>query len=92
MGFSSEAAPAWNIWGVALGTAAFAAYASTTPNAWWKWVLAAFAVWTLIAPWALAFTASAAAFWTHIGAGLALAILVAIVVWQEDQGGRAVAA
>nr|AGS49894.1 hypothetical protein [uncultured bacterium esnapd21] len=92
MGFSSEAAPAWNIWGVALGTAAFAVYACTTPSPWWRWTLVAFAAWTLIAPWALAFTASAMAFWTHKGASIVLAVLAALAIWQEDQGRRALTA
>ena len=91
-GFSAQAAPTWNAWGMALVVAALAAYAGMMPNSWWKWPLLAIAGWLFAAPWLLGFTASVTAFWTHIGASIGLLTIVAAAIWSSDDGNRPVAA
>jgi len=38
-------------------------------------------LWTAVAPWVLGFASAAAATWTHVGVGLAIAILAAVQLW-----------
>lgn len=83
VGFATNGGSAWNMWIVAGLVGALGAYASFSASRWLAWALMALAMWLFLAPWALAFTASAPAFWSHVIGALGLAVLSAASLWRS---------
>jgi hypothetical protein len=59
---------------------------------WEEWLSAVLGPWALVPPWALGFANVATARWTHVGVGLAVAVLAALELWLIRQGPTAKAA
>lgn len=81
LGFRDVQAAAWNAWICGVLIAALAVAALSALQEWEEWANAALGLWTVVAPWILGFSGMPAAMWTHVGVGLAVAILAAIEAW-----------
>jgi len=81
LGFAQAPAAAWNAWlcGVVIAVLAGAAVAAL--QEWEEWVNGLVGLWTAVAPWALGFAGLTAAMWTHLGVGLAVAVLAGVELW-----------
>jgi len=80
-GFVPEAAASWNAWlsGIViagLAIAALAAYAE-----WEEWLNLVVGLWVAISPWAVGFSANAAAAYAHVVVGVIVALAAALRVW-----------
>ena len=80
-GFGAVQAAAWNAWICGLLIVALAVAAVSALHEWEEWVNGALGLWTAAAPWILGFAGTAAALWTHLGVGLAVAVLAAVEIW-----------
>ena len=83
--FESGAA-SWNAWIVGIAVVVFALAAVADLQEWEEWVNLALGLWLAVSPWVLGFAGLAAAMWTHVGAGLAVAILAAVELWLLHDG------
>jgi len=81
VGFREVQAASWNAWICGLAIAVFALAALNELYEWEEWVNAALGVWAAVAPWVLGFASVVTAMWTHVGVGLAVAILAAVELW-----------
>ena len=81
IGFRDVPAASWNAWICGGLIALLAAAASSEVQEWEEWVNAALGLWTAVAPWVLGFAGITTVMWTHVGVGLAAAILAAIELW-----------
>jgi hypothetical protein len=81
VGFHETLAASWNAWicGAVVGFLAIAAINALYE--WEEWANVAFGLWTAVAPWILGFADVPAVLWTHVGVGLAVALLAAIELW-----------
>jgi hypothetical protein len=81
IGFTEVQAASWNAWicGLLIGGLALAALGRL--QEWEEWTNVALGIWTAVSPWLLGFSGVAAALWTHVGVGLAVAILAGIELW-----------
>jgi SPW repeat len=84
--FSAVQAASWNAWICGLAIAALALAAINEPQEWEEWGNAALGLWTAAAPWVLGFAGEVGALWTHVGIGLAVAVLAAIELWLLHGG------
>jgi hypothetical protein len=87
IGFTDVEPAFWNTWvcGPLIGILAI-----TAVNAlyeWEEWTNAALGLWTLVAPWVLGFSHVPGAMGTHVGVGLAIAVLAAVELWRMRRGG-----
>lgn len=81
LGYAAETAAAWNAWVIGAVVALIAIGALVAFAEWEEWVNLVLGVWTFVAPWALGFTAVAAALYTHVIAGLLIAVLAALELY-----------
>jgi hypothetical protein len=86
VGFRDVQFASWNAWIAGLAMVIVAGAAMIAVQEWEEWVSGALGLWTLIAPWVLGFAHVASALWTHIGVGLAVAILAAVELWLIHNG------
>ena len=86
LGFREAPAAFWNAWFSGLAILIFAGTAAAEMHEWGEWISAILGVWTVAAPWVLGFANSTAATWTHMGLGLAVAILATLELWQLHTG------
>ena len=77
-GFSGEQAATWNaaLVGVVLGAVALTGVIDL--REWEGWASLALGLWATVAPWVVGFSGVVNAMWTHVGVGLATAILAAV--------------
>jgi hypothetical protein len=88
-GFAAETRPAWDAWVVGAVIALASLVALILAEDWEQWVTLAAAVWGIIAPWVLGFTAQPYAVWTHVIAGIVTALAAAYALWHaHETGGR----
>ena len=80
-GFSDGQAASWNAWVCGLVIAALALAAINELQEWEEWANVVVGLWTAVAPWILGFAGVVAAMWTHVGVGLAVAVLAAVELW-----------
>ena len=81
LGFTDRGAAAWNAWIAGAAIALVALGALFAFSEWEEWANLALGVWAAIAPWAVAFSESAAATSVHAAIGLAVAFLAAVRLW-----------
>ena len=84
-GFQGNGAAAWNAWITALLIGASAVAGALKPYGFEEWANLALGLWAVVAPWVLSFAAIATAMWSHVGVGLAVAILAAAGVFLTNQ-------
>ena len=82
LGFTATTAAAWNAWLAGAVIAILAIWALTAFDPWQEWVSLAAGIWTIAAPWALGFSATASAMGAHVVIGAVVAILAAIELWH----------
>lgn len=84
-GFVGETVPAWTAW----ATGTVMALSGVAALAWFafaaSWVALVAGVWSIVAPWLLAFSAQTAAMGSHVAAGALMAIFAAAALWHEYQ-------
>jgi hypothetical protein len=78
LGFAGEAAAAWNAWIVGVVIAVVAASAIYAFQKWEEWLNVALAVWLVLSPWLLGFSALAAAMWNAVVVCL---LVLALAFW-----------
>ena len=91
-GFSGEQAASWNAWVCGLLIASLALAAVAALQEWEEWASLVLGLWVAAAPWLLGFSGVANALWTHVGVGLAVAILAAVELWLIHRDNTRVAA
>jgi hypothetical protein len=90
-GFSGEQTASWNAWISGLLIAGLALAAVVELQEWEEWINLIVGLWVAVSPWLLGFAGLASALWTHVGVGLAVAILAAIELWMIRQSPSATA-
>jgi len=80
-GFSEVQAASWNAWICGPAVAILALAAIKELQEWEEWANVVLGLWAAAAPWLLGFAGIATALWTHVGLGLAIAILAAVELW-----------
>jgi hypothetical protein len=80
-GFSETQTASWNAWICGLAIVVLAIAAVSALYEWEEWANVALGLWTAVAPWILGFAGIAAAMWTHVIVGLAVAVLAAVELW-----------
>jgi len=88
-GFASARTAAWSAWTGGALIAGVALIAVAKLQAWEEWLNLALGLCVAAAPWALGFAGLVAAMWTHVGVGLAVAILAAVELWMMQGHGPA---
>ena len=86
VGFREVQAASWNAWICGLVIFVLAAVAVAQLQEWEQWVNGILGLWTVVAPWVLGFASVATAMWTHVGVGIAVAVLAAIELWLIHSG------
>jgi hypothetical protein len=82
LGFAAETGAAWNAWIVGAAIALVAIGALVAFKEWEEWANLVLGLWAIVAPWVLGFAGLiAAATWTHVVAGLIVAVLAGIELW-----------
>lgn len=81
-GYVAAGAGAWNAWIMGTAIALVALGTLVAFAEWEEWVNLVLGVWTIVAPWALGFSAVAAAMYTHLIAGVVVAGLAALELWM----------
>src|SRR5262245_41736423 len=81
VGFREMQDASWNAWICGLAIFVIAVAAIAMLEEWEEWANGLLGLWTLVAPWALGFATVAPVRWTHVGVGLAVAILAAVELW-----------
>ena len=86
VGFTDVEPAFWNAWicGPVIGILAIAAINALYE--WEEWANAVIGLWTLAAPWILGFSHVTGALWTHVGVGLAIAVLAVGELWIVRRG------
>lgn len=85
LGFVNEGRAAWNAWVFGAVIAALALAALTGFREWEEWeegIEFLLGIWVVIAPWVLAFVASAVAVWSHVVLGVLIVIASVWEFWQ----------
>jgi hypothetical protein len=90
-GFSGEQVASWNAWIIGLLIVAKAFAAVVELQEWEEWINLVLGLWVAVSPWLLGFTGVHNALWTHVGVGIAVAILAAVELWMIHQSPRATA-
>ncbi len=80
-GFTEDRDAAWNAWIVGVAIAIIAVGALVSFSQWEEWLNLALGIWAIVAPWAIDFSAIAAATYAHVIAGIIVAVLAAIELW-----------
>jgi hypothetical protein len=88
-GIADEQAASWNAWISGLLIAGLALAAVVELQEWEEWINLVLGLWVAVAPWLLGFVGTANALWTHVGVGIAVAILAAVELWMIHQSPRA---
>lgn len=83
LGFTGEAAAAWNAWIVGAVVAVAAAGALIQFHRWEEWLNAALGLWLIASPWVLGVAAIEALVWNQVIAGL---IVGGLAVWTALAG------
>jgi len=91
-GFAGEQAASWNAWISGLLIAGLALAAVAALQEWEEWANLVLGLWVAAAPWLLGFAGIANALWTHVGVGLAVALLAAVELWLIYQDNTRVTA
>ena len=86
VGFRELQAASWNAWICGLAVLVIALAAVADLQEWEEWVNGAIGLWTAVAPWVLGFAGVTTAMWTHVGVGLAVAVLAAVELWLIHSG------
>lgn len=73
LGLAETQSAAWNAWIFGVVVAALAIAALSIPQKWEEWTNAVVGLWLIIAPFALGFSAEAAAVWNHVIVGVVVA-------------------
>ena len=81
LGFTAEAAAAWNAWITGAAIALVAVGGLVAFAQWGQWINLALGVWVGIAPWVAAFSENTAAIGAHLATGVAVAVLAAARLW-----------
>ena len=84
LGYAAETYAAWNAWIVGAAVTLIAVAALFAFHQVEEWANVVLGLWAVIAPWALGFSAVAAATWAHVVAGLVVAVLAAISLWSDS--------
>src|SRR5690606_41212552 len=79
--YAAGAYAAWHAWVVGAAVTLIAVAALYAFHQVEEWANVALGLWAVIAPWALGFSAVAAAMWAHVIAGLVVAVLAAVSLW-----------
>lgn len=82
-GYAGEAAAAWNAWIFGALAAVIALGAVLSYRPWQEWVNLFAGLWTIVSPFALAFTGVSVAMTTHLLAGLVIAIASGTKLWTS---------
>jgi len=82
LGYTAEAAAAWNAWVVGAIIALVAIGALVSFAEWEEWVNLILGLWAIISPWVLGFATVSAAVYAHVIAGLIVAVLAALELWS----------
>jgi hypothetical protein len=90
-GFTGEQAATWNaaLVGVLLGAVALTGVIDLRERE--GWASLALGLWAMVAPWVIGFSGVVNAMWTHVGVGLATAILAAVELWMLHHNPRQLA-
>lgn len=91
VGFAGESAAAWNAWIIGVVIAVVAAGAIYDFQKWEEWLNVVLAVWLVISPWLLGFSALAAAMWNAVIVGLLVLALAFWAAMEEHGPGRTTA-
>lgn len=89
LGFAAETYAAWNAWILGAAIIVIAGIAIAQYGQWADWLLGIGGLWLIIAPFALGFSGLAAAMWTHVILGLAVAIVSGVHLYIGDSGNMA---
>ncbi|WP_342640239.1 SPW repeat protein [Rhodoligotrophos ferricapiens] len=81
LAYTGEAYAAWNAWIIGAVVALIAIGALLAFREYEEWANLVLGLWSIIAPWALGFAAVTAAVWSHVLAGIVVAVLAASNVW-----------
>ena len=81
LGYEAATSAAWNAWIVGALVALIAIGALTAFTEYTEWANVVLGVWAIVAPWVLGFSATQAATWAHVIAGIVIAELAAANVW-----------
>lgn len=81
LGYTSQTYAAWNAWIVGAVVALVAIGALLAFSEYEEWANLVLGVWSIVAPWALGFSAVAAATWAHVIAGVVIAVLAVGNIW-----------
>lgn len=80
-GFSSETHAATNAWVVGVVIALVAIGALVSFREWEEWVNLLLGLWAIISPWVVGFSSNSAATYSHLIAGIIVAVLAATKLW-----------
>jgi SPW repeat len=86
LSYANQGLAAWNAWIGGIVVAILAIAALVRFAEWEEWINAVLGVWLIVAPWALGFSAVAAATWSHVILGVAIAALAAWRAWSAHHG------
>ena len=81
LGYAAATSAGWNAWIVGALVALVAVASLVAFSEYTEWANVVLGLWSIVAPWALGFSAIAAATWSHVIAGLVIAALAAANVW-----------
>jgi hypothetical protein len=87
-GYLDERIAAYSAWSAGAAAALVALVALLAQRRWLPWVMGLVGLWTVVAPWALAFQSVPSAVGSHVGFGLALLAAAAadlIVAFAEPK-------
>ncbi|WFU19968.1 SPW repeat protein [Bradyrhizobium sp. CB3481] len=84
-GFAAESPTNWNAWLSGILIAALAVAALAIFAEWQEWIALAAGVWVAVSPWVLHFSAKATVTPLHVIAGILVAAVAALRVWQLHQ-------
>ncbi len=80
--FSGEQTATWSATLVGALVCLIALASLVDPQEWGAWESLVAGLWAAVAPWVLGFAGDTYAVWSHLGVGLASAVLAAIELWR----------
>jgi SPW repeat len=84
-GFAGESPTNWNAWLSGILIAALAVVALAIFAEWQEWMALAAGAWVAVSPWVLLFSAKATVTPLHVIAGILVAAVAALRLWQLHQ-------